>query len=153
MMCKENESIHFKLLKQQMGMSLMEILIALTLIGIAGTFVVGKILDSLEEGRVESAKIQIRNISERLKDYKRKCGTYPTTEQGLDALIEKPTGGKECPRYPAEGFIDGGKIPLDPWDTEFIYESDGRKFTIISLGSDREEGGEGFEQDLNSNDL
>ena len=75
------------------------------------------------------------------------------TDQGFDALIEKPTGGRECKRYAPGGYIEGGKIPLDPWDNEYIYESDGKTFTIISLGADNAEGGEGVDADINSKDL
>lgn len=141
------------LIKSQAGMSLMEILIALTLLGIAGTFVATNVYDRLQEGKVESTRIQIQSLGDILKDFRRKCGTYPTTDQGLDALINKPTGGRECRRYPPNGFIEDGKIPLDPFDSEFIYESDGRSYTIISLGADGMEGGEGFDADISSADL
>jgi general secretion pathway protein G len=140
-------------LQSQRGMSLMEILIALTLLGIMGTFVAGAVFDRLQEGKVESAKIQIRKMGEILKDYRRKCGRYPTTDQGLDALLSKPTTGKDCKRYPPNGFIEDGKIPVDPWDAEFVYESDGRSYTIISLGSDSIDGGEGFDADISSNEI
>lgn len=143
------------ILKDTKGFSLIEILIALTLIGLGGTFVAGKLTDSLQEGKVKAAKIQIERLGSILKDYKRHCNRYPTTEQTLAALIEKPTGGKECKRYRPGGYIEDGKIPLDPWDAEYIYESpdEGRSYNIISLGADNEEGGEGFDADINSADL
>lgn len=141
------------ILSNSQGMSLIEILIALTLLGLAATFIAGKVFDSLEEGRVKAAKIQIKKIEERMMEFRRHCGYYPTTDQGLDALVEKPSSGKECKRYNPGGYIQGGKVPLDPWDNEYIYDSDGRKYTIISLGADGMEGGEGFDQDLNSKDL
>ena len=134
-------------------MSLIEILIAITLIGLVGTFVVTNLLDNLREGEIKSTKIQIKNIGNILLNYKRKCGIYPTTDQGLEALVEAPTSGKECKRYPKNGFIEGGKIPQDPWSNDFIYESDGRKYTIISLGVDGIEGGEDFDADISSEDL
>ena len=142
------------IVKSQRGMSLVEILIALTLLAIAGTFVVQNVFQSLEEGRVSSAKIQIGKMGEILRDYRRKCGSYPSTEQGLDALIAKPTSGKECRKDPPNGFIEGGKIPVDPWENEFIYESDGKRYEIICLGADGEEGGEDeFDKDISSKDL
>lgn len=142
-----------KIVASQNGMSLIEILIALTLLGLAGTFVAGKVTERLQEGQVQTAKIQIRSISERLKEFRRDCNFIPTTDQGLDALVEKPTGGRECKRYAPGGYIEGGKVPQDPWDGEYIYESDGKTFTIISLGSDNAEGGEGADADINSKDL
>ncbi len=143
----------YKLLRSQQGMSLIEILIALTLLALAGTFVGGQVFDNLQEGKSQTAKIQIKSISDRLKEFRRDCGYFPTSDQGLDALIEKPTGGRECKRYAPSGYIEGGKVPLDPWDNEYIYESDGKTFTIISLGNDGVEGGEGWDADINSKDI
>jgi general secretion pathway protein G len=143
----------YKLLRSQQGLSLIEILIALTLLALAGTFVGGQVFDNLQEGKVQTCKIQMKSISDRLKEFRRDCGYYPTTDQGLDALLEKPTGGRECKRYAPSGYIEGGKVPLDPWDGEYIYESDGKTFTIISLGNDGVEGGEGFDADINSKDI
>lgn len=140
------------ILNSQRGMSLIEILIALTLLAVAGTFVTLNVFESLQEGNQKAARIQIGNMGKVLKEYRRKCGMYPTTDQGLDALVTKPTGGRECRKYPPNGFLDG-KIPMDPWDTEFVYESDGRKFTIMSYGADFIEGGEGGDADISSDDL
>ncbi|WP_419172362.1 type II secretion system major pseudopilin GspG [Halobacteriovorax sp.] len=135
-------------LKNQAGMTLIEILIALTLISLMGTFIAGKVFDSLEEGRVKSANIQMKSLESLLKDFRRKCNFYPTTEQGLEALISKPSGGRECRNYPPNGFIDADEIPLDPWDMEYVYTSDGKTYNIMSYGNDNEEGGEGFAKDL-----
>ena len=140
-------------MKSQAGMSLIEILIALTLLALAGTFVGGRVFEQLQEGKVQSAKIQIKSISDRLKEFRRDCNFLPTTAMGLDALIEKPEGGRECKRYAPGGYIEGGKVPLDPWDSEFIYESDGKTFEIKSLGADNAEEGEGVDADISSKDL
>lgn len=149
----KKQSIAKKALQSQKGLSLVEILIALTLLALAGTFVVTNVIESLREGEINSAKIQIQNLENVLTDYRRKCGLYPTTEQGLDALVAAPTTGRECRRYPPNGFIQGGKIPQDPWGYEFLYESDGRKYRIISYGPDGIEGGEGADADISSEDL
>lgn len=142
-----------KIIKNNHGMSLIEILIALTLMGIAGTFVAGKVYENLQEGQVSSTKIQIKALGDRLTEFRRDCNFLPTTDQGLDALIDKPTSGRECKRYAPGGYIKDGKIPKDPWDSEYIYESDGKSFTIISLGADNAEGGEGTDADINSKDI
>jgi general secretion pathway protein G len=134
--------------ESQKGMSLVEILIALTLMGIAGTFVAGKVYERLEQGQVDSAKIQLRALGDRVKEFRRDCSFYPTEEQGLDALIDKPTGGRECKRYAPGGYIDGGKVPKDPWDYDFVYTSDGKTFDIKTLGADGAEGGEGVDADI-----
>jgi len=137
-----------KVTSSQSGFSLIEILIALALLAGAGTFVAGKIFDQLYEGQVESTKIQMSSLADRLKEFRRHCGSYPTTEQGLNALIEKPAGGRDCKRYNPGGYIEGGQLPKDPWDEDFIYESDGRKFNMFSLGQDRAEGGEDKDADI-----
>ena len=130
------------------GLSLVEILIALTLLGLASTFIVGRVLDSLEEGNVHAARIQMAALSDRLKEFRRHCNVYPLTSQGLDALVNKP-GGLDCKRYRKGGYLeDGVDIPLDPWDNEYAYESDGRTFTLLSLGKDGVEGGEEFDEDI-----
>ncbi|MAX67530.1 MAG: hypothetical protein CME66_11395, partial [Halobacteriovoraceae bacterium] len=77
-------------LKSQHGMSLIEILIAITLLGVVGTLVVSNVIDSLREGETNSTKIQIKSLGKILLDYKRKCGAFPTTDQGLDALVQAP---------------------------------------------------------------
>ena len=144
-----NEKSFIKeLAKNQKGFSLVEILIALTLVAVAGTFVVGRLFDQMDEGKINSARIQMSNLEGRLKDFRRKCGFYPTSEQGLESLVTKPTGGRECKDYPSNGFIDGETVPKDPWDNDFIYESDGKTVNIISYGTDGEEGGEGAAADI-----
>jgi general secretion pathway protein G len=148
------KSLSRSLIRQsQAGLSIIEILIGLTLIGLAGTFVAGKVFENLQEGRIQTTKIQIKSLGDRLKEFRRDCGFYPLSDQGLEGLIEKPTGGRECPRYSPGGYIDGGKVPVDPWDNEYVYESDGKAYTIISFGADGAEGGEEFDADINSKDL
>lgn len=137
--------------KGQSGFSLIEILVALTLLGLAGTFVAGKIFDQLHEGRVKSAYIQMNSFKARLQEFRRKCGAYPTTDQGLEALISKPSTGRECKNYPPNGFIEGDRIPLDPWDNDYDYKSDGKTFDIISFGNDGAEGGEDQDADISLN--
>lgn len=142
-----------KILRSQNGMSLVEILISLTLMALAGTFVGGKVYEQLQEGKVQSAKIQIKSVADRLKEFRRDCNFLPTTDMGLDALVNKPEGGRECKRYAPGGYIEGGKVPVDPWDSEYIYESDGKTFSLTSLGADNAEGGEGVDADISSKDL
>ena len=144
----ENKSFENVIVQNQKGFSLIEILIALTLLAVAGTFVVGRFMDTLHEGQVKSTKIQMNGLDARLKEFRRKCGFYPTTEQGLESLMTKPTGGRECKDYPTNGFIDGESVPKDPWDNDFIYESDGKTFNIYSYGPDGEAGGEGNDVDI-----
>jgi len=137
-----------KAAKDQKGMTLIEILIALTLISLMGTFIAGKVFDMLYEGQVKSTQIQMKGFEAQLKEFRRKCGFYPTSDQGLEALLEKPSG-RECKNYPPDGFIEGDEIPVDPWDNDYVYVSDGKKFDIISYGQDGAEGGEDKDVDIN----
>jgi len=121
----------------QKGFSLVEILVALTLLGIAGTFVAGKIFDQLAEGQIQSTEIQINNLMANLKEFRRKCNFYPPESDGLQALLQKPSG-RDCKNYPPDGFIDAEEVPLDPWETEFSYKLNGKKPVIISAGPDQE---------------
>lgn len=142
-----------KQLRNQKGFSLIEILIVISLIAVAGTFVVNQLLARLDEGNVSAAKIQINQFKQLLEDYRRYCSQYPTTDQGLDVLVAKPATGPECPNYPASGFIQGGKVPTDPWGKDYMYESDGRTYVITSFGTDGREGGENFAKDIKSNEI
>ena len=118
--------------KCQKGFSLMEILIALALLAIVGTYATTKFMDMFEEGKQDSARIQMQTLAGRLQDFRRHCNFYPTTDQGLDALLNKPSSGRPCAKYRSSGYLDNEEMLTDPWETELGYESDGRKFQIIS---------------------
>ncbi|MCO5141529.1 MAG: type II secretion system major pseudopilin GspG [Oligoflexia bacterium] len=143
------------LITNQQGFSLIEILIVIALIAVAGTFVTNQLINRLDEGNRSAAGIQINQFKQLLEDYRRYCSIYPTEQQGLDALVAKPTSGPECPNYPAAGFIQGGKLPIDPWGGAYVYLSpdDGKSYTILSYGTDKKEGGEGSAKDISSADL
>lgn len=131
----------FKTAMNAKGFSLMEILIAVALLGIIGAVVGGKLFDLQREGQKNSTIVQMQALSDQLKQFKRHCFQYPTTDQGLEALVSKPTTGKECKRYAPNGYLDGS-VPKDAWDSDFIYSSDGKTFTIQSVGDDQTEGTE-----------
>jgi len=134
----------------QSGFTLMEMLIVIALIGMMATFVGINVMKRYDESKVETTKIQIKQLGVVLEDFKRVCNFYPTTEQGLDALVKKPEG-RECKNYDPDGFLK--KVPEDAWGHEFVYVSDGNKYVIKSLGADGQEGGEGFNKDISSEDL
>ncbi len=137
----------------QAGFSLVEILVSLTLLALAGTFVATKVFDSLQEGYQKNARIQISGFRTALEEFRRHCNQFPTTQQGLESLISKPSVAPDCSNYPPSGILNLNKVPLDPWNNQYIYESDGNKYTITSLGRDKKEGGDGFDKDIRSDEL
>ena len=137
---------------RQAGFTLTEMLIVIALIGVIMTLVSSNIIGKFNSAKVDTTKIQMRQLGVILDDFNRVCGFYPTTDQGLEALVKAPSG-RECKNYDPAGFIKDGKVPKDGWGNDFIYESDGSKYKLSSLGSDNKAGGEGNDKDLASDDL
>lgn len=133
------------------GFSLIEMLIVIALMALVGTFVAGNVMRKYDQAKVDATKIQMKQLGVILDDFRRVCGFYPTTDQNLDALVKAPAG-RECKNYDPEGFIKDKRVPNDAWDHPFVYESDGNKYKIISLGADGKPGGEGFDKDISSDD-
>lgn len=133
--------------------TLTEMLIVIALIALLGTFVAQNVTSKFNQSKVKTTKIQIKQVGVVLDDFKRECGFYPTTEQGLKALIEKPSEGRECKNYDPEGYIKGRALPKDGFGNDFDYTSDGHKYVIKSLGSDAKDGGEGLDKDISSEDV
>jgi len=150
-MVKTNSSIPKIIINNHRGMSLLEILIALTLLALGGTFIAQKVFDQMKEGQYKATVIRMTNLRSILADYRRHCGLYPTSEQGLKALAEKPTSGPECKRYAPGGYLQDGQVPVDAWDNEFAYESsDGKTYKLISFGIDQVPGGTGWDEDIDT---
>lgn len=142
-----------KVLKSMKGMTLIEIMVVITILGLIATVVTVNVLDRLDEAKVSTTKTQIKGLEEALDQYRRDSGSYPSTEQGLEALVEKPTTGKIPSRYPPNGYLKGGKVPRDPFDCEYKYYSPGlagHEYEIYSLARDCQEGGEGIDADISS---
>ncbi len=131
----------------QEGFTLIEMMIVIAIIGLIMGLVGMQVIKKLDESRVSTTKIQIKQLGTTLDDFRRVCGFYPTTDQGLDALVKAP-GGRECKNYPAEGIIK--KVPQDAWNNDYQYTSDGNKYVLKSLGADGVEGGEGNGKDISS---
>ncbi len=122
------------------GFTLIEVLVVLIILGLIAALVVPRITGRVDEAKVETTKIQLKAIKDALEQYKLDNGMYPTTEQGLKALVEKPTTPPIPPRW--KKYLD--KVPKDGWDREFIYISPGVKhpYELRSKGPDGEEGTE-----------
>jgi general secretion pathway protein G len=135
------------------GFSLIELMIVIVILGLLASVLVPKIMDRPDEARVTKAQVDIRQLEFALKLYKLDNGKYPTTDQGLKALIEKPEANPEPRNYRDGGYLDASEVPADPWGNEYVYRSPGeedRPFEIISLGADGDDGGGGVDADIKS---
>lgn len=140
-------------MRKKEGFTLLELMIVVIILGILATFLVPKIIHKPDEARVVKAKSDIKAIELSLKMYKLDNGNYPTTEQGLKALIEKPEEPPVPNNWKQGGYLDANSVPPDPWGNAYIYRSpgdNGRDYEIISLGADGKEGGSGFNADIES---
>lgn len=132
------------------GFTLLEIIVVVFILSILAAIVAPKIIGRTDDARIAEAKVQIRNFETALKLFKLDNGFYPSTEQGLEALIERPTVGKIPLKYREGGYLEQRTIPLDPWDNPYIYISPGiyGDFDLICYGADGREGGEGKDADI-----
>jgi general secretion pathway protein G len=132
------------------GFTLIEIMVVIIILGILASFVALNLTGQTEEARRTQARVQMETFKTALKLYKLDNGSYPSTEQGLQALVKPPEVGKLPRKWREGGYID--KIPKDPWGNEYVYLSPGMygDFDIMSYGDDNEPGGEGKDADVNS---
>jgi general secretion pathway protein G len=134
------------------GFTLIEVMVVLVILGILATLVVPRIMSRPDEARIIAAKQDINSIGQALKLYRLDNHTYPTTDQGLQALVTKPAAPPVPPNWKTGGYLD--RLPKDPWGNEFKYLNPGVKnindVDIFSLGADGAPGGEGNDADVGS---
>lgn len=137
------------------GFTLIELMVVIVILGILAGLIIPRIMGRPEEARRMKARIQIESIETSLKLYKLDNGYYPTTEQGLQALVEAPTVGQLPRAWREGGYMEKGKVPKDPWGNEYVYLSPGVNgdYDLSSYGPDGEPGGEGDDTDINSWEL
>ncbi len=138
------------------GFTFIELLVVIAIIAILSGAVALNLAGRTGEARSTRAKLDIQQLQTALDTYRTDQGRYPTQEQGLHALYEKPTREPVPVRYPAEPYLRNQQSPTDPWDSPYIYLSPGRKgelYEIISYGSDREPGGDGDATDISSSTI
>jgi general secretion pathway protein G len=138
--------------RMRRGFTLIELLVVIVILSILATFVGIRIMGKPEEARRTQAQIQIQALENALKMYKLDNGEYPTTEQGLKALVEKPSTGSIPRSWREGGYLDKSKLPKDPWKNDYVYMFPGVRnvngFDLFSYGSDGQQGGEGDNVDI-----
>lgn len=133
------------------GFTLIEILVVVVIIGILGAVIVPNLLGRPDQARITAAQSDLRNLGNALDIYRLDNFQYPSTEQGLEALVSRPNGFPEPQNYNPEGYIKS--LPTDPWGSPYIYERASDGFALYSLGADGAEGGEGMNADIRYEDL
>ena len=135
---------------KQQGMTLIEILVVLVLIGIVLGIVGGNFIGRGEKAKADAAKIEIGQIGQALDLYKLETGRYPSSSEGLQALVTAPAGATNW----NGPYWKKSSIPKDPWGNDYRYTSPGQKgaYDIVSLGADGKEGGDGTNKDISSAD-
>lgn len=141
------------MLRAQRGFTLVEILVVVVIIGILAALIVPRVLDRPDEARVIAAKNDIRTILSGLKLYRLDNGMYPSTEQGLQALVQRPETGQIPRNWKPGGYLE--RLPPDPWNNPYQYLNPGLRgeVDVFSLGGDGQPGGDGRNADIGSWDV
>ena len=134
------------------GFTLIEIMAVVMIIGLLSSLVGYAVFQQVDKGRTVAAEAQISNLEGVLELYRMDNARFPTTEQGLEALVRKSGVSPEPRRFPAGGYLKGGKVPLDPWGEAYRYESPGshntHAFDLWSNGADTAPGGDDVDADI-----
>jgi len=138
--------------KNDHGFTLIELMVVLVILGILATLIVPRIMGRPDEARRVQARVQMESMETALKLYKLDNGAYPSTEQGLQALVEAPSVGQLPRAWREGGYLEKGRVPKDPWGNEYVYLSPGvhSEYDLLSYGSDGQPGGEGNDKDISS---
>ncbi|MFH1139338.1 MAG: type II secretion system major pseudopilin GspG [Pseudomonadota bacterium] len=136
---------------REAGFTLIEILVVVVILGILAGLVVPRFMEQPEKARQTKARMQLESLETALRLYKLDNGFYPDTDQGLAALVQKPTTGRTPARWRDGGYLEKTSLPKDPWDHDFVYLSPGshnKDYDLMSLGADGETGGDGTDADI-----
>lgn len=137
---------NFRTCKKSSGFTLIELLVVLVILGLLAGLVGPQVMKYLSSANTDTARLQISDLSAALDLYRLEVGRYPTTEEGLQALVEAPP---DATRWNGP-YLKKNTVPKDPWNNDYQYRSPGENgpFDLYSLGADNAEGGEGEDQDL-----
>jgi general secretion pathway protein G len=130
------------------GFTLIEIMVVILILGLLATIVVQSLRGATDKAKRVKAQADLSEFKTALDRYYLDSGNYPTTDQGLQALVTRPASGRIPTGYQDGGYIQ--HVPLDPWGNPYFYQSDGNSYTLKSFGADGVEGGEGKNADIDA---
>ncbi|MBP7276411.1 MAG: type II secretion system major pseudopilin GspG [Kiritimatiellae bacterium] len=139
--------------RRRRGFTLTELMVALTIITIMTGVIALNVVKYVEKARVQRAVADVKVLAAAVMEYDADHRRYPTPEQGLEALVRKPTRPPVPAEYPAGGYLQTDNLPLDPWNRPYVYVTpgpEGRPFEILSLGRDGVVGGMGQDADISN---
>jgi len=137
--------------RRETGFTLIEIMAVVLIMGFLAGIVGVAVVAQIDKARVVTTRTQIKQLEAALAFFQMENGFFPSTDQGLEALVEQPTAGREPRSYREGGYLQGGVVPLDAWQSPYQYESPGqinRDYDIWSLGADAVAGGTGADADI-----
>ncbi len=135
--------------RKQQGFTLIELVVVIVILGVLATMVVPKLIGHTDDARMVKAKSDIAALQTALDLYKLDNYNYPSTDQGLEALVSKPSGSPEPKNWRADGYIN--RLPKDPWGNDYLYLNPGSRggaVDIFSYGADGRQGGDGPNADV-----
>jgi len=134
------------------GFTLIEIMAVVLIIGLLGGIVGAVVFSQVDKARVNTARTQVEQLESVLEFYRMDNARYPSSEQGLQALVRKPSGDPQPRNYRPEGYVQGGVVPKDPWGEDYQYRAPGEhnpySFDLWSFGADGKPGGDGNDADI-----
>ena len=138
--------------RSQRGFTLIEIMVVMVILGLLVAVVAPNIMGRSDQAKVTIAKTQMRNIANALDMYRLDNSHYPSTQQGLEALVNRPSGSPDPSNWNPDGYLDS--VPVDPWDNEYQYINLGSSdYDLFSYGADGNQGGEGDAADISVEDI
>lgn len=134
--------------RRRKGFTLIEIMVVVVILGILAALIVPKVMSRPDEARIAAARQDVATLAQALKLYKLDNLAYPSTDQGLQALVARPNSAPVPANWKAGGYLE--RLPKDPWGRDYRYLNPGRRgeIDIFSLGADGEPGGEGNDADV-----
>ena len=133
------------------GFTLIEIMVVVVILGVLSALIVPNVISRPDEARAAAARLGVQQIGNALEYYRLDNGFYPSSDQGLEALVSQPAGFPEPKNWNREGYLNN--IPEDPWGEPYLYFNEDRSVDVYTFGADRQEGGEGVNADIRLSEL